>query len=107
MPKVIKQFLADSGIKNYRNKPFSVFCVQSLLKNHFYYGVFKFNGEVYQGSHELIISKKLFDSVQQVMNNRGKKKRKRKHEFAFSGLMRCGNCGCMITAEKQKGLNYY
>jgi len=41
------------------------------------------------------------------MNNRGKKKRKRKHEFAFSGLMRCGNCGCLITAEKQKGHNYY
>jgi len=41
------------------------------------------------------------------MNNRGKKKRKRKHEFAFSGLMRCGNCGCLITAETQKGHNYY
>ncbi len=105
--KAIKQFLADSGITSYRNKPLSVSCVQRMLKNHFYYGVFKFNGEVYQGSHEPIISKKLFDSVQQVMNNRGKKKRKRKHEFAFSGFMRCGNCGCMITAEKQKGHNYY
>ncbi|MEP9409939.1 MAG: recombinase family protein [Candidatus Brocadia sp.] len=105
--KAIKQFLMDSGIKSYRNKPLSVSCVQRLLKNHFYYGVFKFNGEVYQGSHEPIISKKLFDAVQQVMNNRGKKKRKRKHEFAFSGFIRCGNCGCMITAEKQKGHNYY
>ncbi|MCX7929000.1 MAG: recombinase family protein, partial [Patescibacteria group bacterium] len=105
--KAIKQFLADSGIKSYRNKPLSISCVQRLLKNHFYYGVFKFNGEVYQGSHEPIISKKLFDSVQQAMNNRGKKKRKRKHEFAFSGLMRCGNCGCLITAETQKGHNYY
>jgi site-specific DNA recombinase len=77
--KAIKQFLADSGITSYRNKPHSVSCVQRMLKNHFYYGVFKFNGEIYQGSHEPIISKKLFDSVQQVMNNRGKKKRKRKH----------------------------
>ncbi len=105
--KAIMQFLADSGIKSYRNKPLSISCVQRFLKNHFYYGVFKFNNEVYQGRHEPIISKKLFDAVQQVMNNRGKKKRKRKHEFAFSGLMRCGNCGCMITAEKQKGHNYY
>ncbi len=105
--KALRQFLADSGIRSYRNKPLSVSCVQRMLKNHFYYGVFKFNEEVYQGSHEPIISKKLFDSVQQVMNNRGKKKRKRKHEFAFSGFMRCGNCGCMITAEKQKGHNYY
>ena len=41
------------------------------------------------------------------MSNRGKKKRKRKHEFAFSGLMKCGKCGCLITAETQKGHNYY
>ena len=41
------------------------------------------------------------------MSNRGKKKRKRKHEFAFSGLMKCGNCDCLITAEKQKGNHYY
>ncbi|PIS09034.1 hypothetical protein COT75_03665, partial [Candidatus Beckwithbacteria bacterium CG10_big_fil_rev_8_21_14_0_10_34_10] len=41
------------------------------------------------------------------MSNRGKKKRKRKHEFAFSGLMKCGNCNCLITAERQKGHHYY
>ncbi len=105
--KATRQFLADNGIKSCRNKPLSVSCVQRMPKNHFYYGVFKFNNEIYQGSHEPIISKRLFDAVQQVMNNRGKKKRKRKHEFAFSGLMRCVNCGCMITAEKQKGYNYY
>ena len=105
--KAVNQFLADSGISSYRKRPLSVSCVQRFLKNHFYYGVFRFNNEIYQGIHEPIISKKLFDSVQQVMNNRGKKKRKRKHEFAFSGLMRCGFCGCLITAETQKGHNYY
>ena len=41
------------------------------------------------------------------MSNRGKKKRQRKHEFAFSGFMKCGNCDCLITAEKQKGHHYY
>ncbi len=105
--KSIKQFLADTGLDSYKGNVLSCSCVQRMLKNPFYYGVFKFNGEIYQGTHEPIISKKLFDSVQQVMNNRGKKKRKRKHEFAFSGLMRCGSCGCLITAETQKGHNYY
>jgi len=105
--KAIKQFLANTGIDSYKGNVLSCSCVQRMFKNPFYYGVFKFNGEIYQGTHEPIISKKLFDSVQQVMNNRGKKKRKRKHEFAFSGLMRCGNCGCLITAETQKGHNYY
>src|SRR3989339_627501 len=105
--KSIKQFLADTGIDSYKGNDLSCSCVQRMLKTPFYYGTFRFNGEIYEGSHEPIISKKLFDSVQQVMNNRGKKKRKRKHEFAFSGLMKCGNCDCLITAEKQKGHHYY
>ena len=103
----IKQFLANAGIDSYRGNTLSCSCIQRILQNRFYYGVFKFNNEIYEGSHEPIISKKLFESVQQVMGNRAKKKRKRKNEFAFSGLMKCGNCGCAITAEKQKGHNYY
>ncbi|PJA87319.1 MAG: hypothetical protein CO141_00130, partial [Candidatus Moranbacteria bacterium CG_4_9_14_3_um_filter_42_9] len=105
--KNIKQFLADSKLDSYKGNVLSVSCVQRMLKNPFYYGTFRFNGEPYEGTHEPIISKKLFDDVQQVMNNRGKKKRKRKHEFAFSGFMKCGKCGCLITAETQKGYIYY
>ncbi len=105
--KAIAKILKDAGLRSYKGKVLSVSCVQRMLKNPFYYGIFRFNGEIYDGSHEPIISKKLFDAVQQVMNNRGKKKWKRKHNFAFSRLMRCGNCGCMITAEIQKGHIYY
>ena len=105
--KNIKQFLADSKLDSYKGKVLSISCVQRILKNPFYYGTFRFNGELYEGSHTPIISKKLFDSAQQVMNNRGKKKRKRKHEFAFSGFMKCGKCDCLITAETQKGYVYY
>src|SRR3989344_1095749 len=105
--KNIKQFLADTGLDSYKGNVLSTSCIQRMLKNPFYYGTFRFNGELYEGSHEPIISKKLFDDVQQVMNNRGKKKRKRKYEFAFSGFMKCGKCGCLITAETQKGHIYY
>ena len=103
--KNIKQFLADTGLDSYKGNVLSTSCVQRMLKNPFYYGTFRSNGELYEGSYEPIISKKLFDDFQQVMNNRGK--RKRKHEFAFSGFMKCGKCGCLITAETQKGHIYY
>ena len=105
--KAIVKVLGQAGLKSYKGNVLSVSSVQRMLQNSIYYGVFSFNGEVYDGTHEPIISKKLFDSVQQVMSNRGKKQRKRKHEFAFSGLMKCGFCGCLITAEKQKGHHYY
>jgi len=105
--KAVAIILEQAGLRSYKGNVLSVSCVQRLLQNPIYYGVFSFNGEIYDGTHEPIISKKLFDSVAQVMSNRGKKKRKRKHEFAFSGLMKCGNCDCLITAEKQKGHHYY
>jgi len=105
--KALADILEKLGLRSHQNKILSVSCIQRMLLKPIYYGVFTFSGEVYHGIHEPIISKKLFDSVQQVLNNRGKKKRKRKYEFAFSGLMKCGSCGCNITAEKQKGHHYY
>ncbi|MDI6801299.1 MAG: recombinase family protein [Thermodesulfovibrionales bacterium] len=105
--KALADVLENAGLRSHQGNVLSVSCVQHILKNLIYCGVFRYNGEIYNGTHEPIISKKLFDSVQEVMSNRGKKKRKRKHTFAFSGLMRCGNCDYMITTEKQKGHNYY
>ena len=103
----IRKIINSLGLVGKKGKMLSVSNYQYMLKNKIYYGMIEYNGEMYDGKHEPIITKKLFDSVQQVMNNRGKKKRKRKHEFAFSGLMKCGNCDCLITAEKQKGHHYY
>lgn len=104
--KALAQFLKDKGLRSYHNRVLTVSCVQRMLQKTIYYGIFTFSGEVYEGKHEPIISKTLFDNVQQVMANRGKKKRKRKHEFLFSGFMKCA-CGCLITAEKQKSHIYY
>ena len=42
--KSIKQFLTDTGIDSYKGNVLSCSCVQRMLKNPFYYGVFKFNG---------------------------------------------------------------
>jgi len=105
--KGIAGFFVKSNLKSYQDKTLSVSRVQFILQNPIYYGIIRFNGEYYKGVHEPIISKKLFDKVAEIMSNRGKKQRKRKHEFVFSGLMRCGGCGCLITAETQKGHNYY
>ena len=81
--------------------------VQSILQNIFYIGLMKYSGEIHEGQHESLISKKLFDSCQEVMAKRGKFHHVRKNDFAFLGLMKCASCGCSITAEKQKGHHYY
>src|SRR3989338_3539678 len=41
------------------------------------------------------------------MAKRGRVHEVHKNDFAFLGLLKCASCGCSITAEKQKGHNYY
>ncbi|MBU1868865.1 MAG: recombinase family protein, partial [Candidatus Omnitrophica bacterium] len=60
------------GLKGRREKPLSRSQYQTMLKNPLYYGVFRYKGEVYEGTHQPIITKELFDRCQEVMRLRGK-----------------------------------
>jgi len=81
--------------------------IYRLLENTFYYGPFEYprgSGTWYQGKHEAIISKELFDQVQAQMKN-SQLVRKENIEFAFTKIMKCGLCGSGISAtEKFKKL---
>lgn len=82
--------------------------VHKILKNPVYYGEFDWAGKRYQGNHEPLITRDLFDAVQEVMADKGSRRTKQqKHEWAFAGLVSCGHCGCALTAEKKKGIYVY
>jgi site-specific DNA recombinase len=82
--------------------------LQHILKNLFYTGWFRFNGQVYKGTHEALITRELYDRVQgrmaQACSSPHKDSRK---WFAFKKFLRCGYCQSSITAEIQSGLTYY
>jgi site-specific DNA recombinase len=86
--------------KNYQNK-ISKSALDKLLKNPFYTGDFIFRGKFYKGKHKPIVSVELFEQVQKVFKNVARAKGV-KHNFAFSGLLTCGRCGCMVTGQIQK-----
>ena len=71
-----------------------------LFRNPFYYGSFLWNDEVYPGKHEPMITKTEFDLARRIMDGRSFPRAKT-HVFAFTGLMRCGECGAFITAEEK------
>ncbi len=96
----------DLGLTSVRDKALHLSMVHRILRSPFYYGLFKYKGETYQGKHEPIITKKLFDQVQEVMRYRGKKRKIIRHGFVFTGFLKC-SCGCSITAETKKGHVYY
>ena len=75
-----------------------------LLKNPIYVGDFRWLGKVHRGSHEPLASRETFDRVQDVLEGKAANGRgHRKHQHPFMGLLRCGLCGCTMTAETQEG----
>ena len=63
----------------------------------------RYNGEFFEGKHEPIITKRLFDEVQEVMRRKSKPQAKELKPYTYRGLFRCGECGCFITTQTQKG----
>ena len=77
--------------------------IYKILDNTFYYGKFEYpkeSGQWYQGRHEPIITKELFDLVQEQLKGNELKTRQEK-EFAFTKLMYCGLCGSGISADEK------
>ena len=77
--------------------------IYKILDNTFYYGSFEYpkgSGQWYQGKHEPIITKELYDEVQTQLKGNELKTRTDK-EFAFTKLMTCGLCGSGISADEK------
>ena len=99
--KSLANWCKENNLKGNLNKEISPSNIHRILQNIFYIGLMKYKKEIFEGIHEPIISKKLFDKVQQVLQERGRPQKVKKHYFAFLGFMKCASCGCSITAEKK------
>ena len=95
----------ELGLKGKSDGALAVSNYQKLLKNPIYTGLMRYNGEIHEGKHEPIITKKLFDSVQEVMMRKSKPHSKVLKPYLYRGFFHCV-CGCFITIETQKGHNY-
>ena len=109
-PRVHEIAVTQWGLKKLARSGF-----YRTLYNSFYYGWFEWprgSGNWHKGKHEPMITREEFDRVQQLLHP-GQKPKPEKHTFAYTGMIRCGECGCMITAEnkvkrnKQGGEHHY
>lgn len=76
--------------------------IYKILDNTFYYGTFEYprqSGNWYQGKHEPIVTKELFDLVQQQIKSNVL--RTENKEFAFTKMILCGLCGSGISADEK------
>lgn len=84
------------------NKGLTLGNIYQILQNPFYYGVFEYpvkSGNWYTGKHQPLITKELFDRVQEQIKSQII--RSESKEFAFTKLMTCGLCGSGICADEK------
>lgn len=105
----LREFAFRLGLRARAGGKLSKTAVWNLLTNPYYHGAIRYGGRLYTENvqHEPLVSRALFDRVQEAIGRRQKGKYRR-HLFAFGGcVMTCGDCGRPVTAERQKGHVYY
>lgn len=72
--------------------------IYRVLINPFYAGLLTYDDQSYPGKHKALVTFGEFERTQELLG-RGDRVRPKRNTFAYTGLMRCGKCGCAITAE--------
>jgi len=102
-PKILKFANNKWGFRTAHSRPLARSTIYRILTNPFYYGWVEYprgSGNWYKGCHEPMITAEEFDKVQVFLGRKGRP-RPKKHDFAFTGLIRCGECCAMVTAEEK------
>lgn len=93
------------GIRTRSGNSFAKSKVHKMLTNPFYIGINRFDGKDYPGAQTPIISKQLFDAVQDKLHS-GRPQKYQKHNPVLKGIITCGYCEKVITWQRQKGILY-
>ncbi len=102
--ETMAEFLAELGLETRHRTPLAKASISRMLTNQAYLGLVKHKGEYHEGRFEPILSATLFEAVQNVLLRRAKpRKSKQRHDFPFTGLLNCGECGSAITAQFSRG----
>lgn len=104
----IRNKISEMGLRSKGGIPLPKSGIDNILRNPFYYGMMKIKGHIYPHKHQPLISKDLFDKVQQVKAGYHKKPfQYAAKPFIFRGMIKCADCGCMISPELTKGKYIY
>lgn len=100
--------MARQGLLSKSGTPLGLASMSNILRNPFYMGLIRIarTNEVFEGNHQPLVTKSLFDRVQGILSGR-LYPRTQLHRFLFRRFIRCGKCGRSLSGERQKGHVYY
>jgi site-specific DNA recombinase len=85
--------------KRIGGKPLSLSAMYVIFTNPFYAGVLESGGNTYPGKHMPMITIQEFEQVQHILGRPNRPRQTR--TFAYTGMIRCGECGFSVTAENR------
>ena len=106
----LSEYMRTKGMVNSAGGRVRANSFQRMLRNPFYHGLVRWKRRstqqfhFYEGNHKPLISKKLFDNVQEILDGRGQKITT-KHCYTYSKMIRC-ECGHYLISENHKGIIY-
>ena len=102
-PLIAFQYVNDLGLKTKKGQPVSKSVFYRMLTYPFYYGRFEYpegSGNWFDGKHPKAISEEEFDLIQKYMGHKDRP-RPQKYFYPYTGMMKCGECGCSIIVDQQ------
>lgn len=109
-PQILRKLNDEWGYrspirKTLGGKPMHRSQLYNVFSDPFYYGWYEYkdsSGETIwkNGNHKPMITEEEFNRVQMLLG-RGSKQRMRKQNFPLTGIIRCGECNAMVTAEEK------
>lgn len=89
---------ADLGLKMKTSKKLHKQTVRGILSNRFYVGEMYSGGQYYPHCYPRLTDNYTFDRCQEILEGKANHK-VQKHEYVFKGLVRCKNCGGVVSTD--------
>jgi len=96
----------ELGLRGKRGGRIQAQNLQAILRNPIYMGEFYWKGVRYDSKDPTLVSRGLWSRVNERLDG-FPYTRATAHDFAYTGLIRCGHCNNAITAELKKGKYVY
>ena len=107
----IASYLNNFDIESRTGKQWSTERIRAILRQPAYVGKIMWHDQVFDGKHEPIIPKELWDQAQELIRSRKRiPSRTHQSQHLLSGIAECGDCGRKLTAhhgqKKKDGTRY-
>ena len=102
--KELRSEMHRRGLRGRNDCEISLNTFTAILNNPFYIGIIHIQatGETFHGLHTPLITKQLFDRVQQVLRGFRPTASGHKNDLLFRRMISCNHCGRHLVGERQK-----